>query len=811
MNQNHNISAVIQLIDICKSFGPTKALQNINLTIYPGDVIGLVGANGAGKSTLMKILTGTYTPTSGKIIVSGEEVSQHYGTAVAKKYGISCAYQELSLCTNLSVYENFFMKRSNHRLIEKPGWRQSERSRTDALLNEVFPDSGINAFQLVENLSLDERQMVEICAASVQQDLRVLVLDEPTSSLTLNRIDQLHEKVRTLSAQGVAVIYISHKIDEITRICNRVVILKSGQEIWNGCISDTSADDLIKKMGGENSTRTVMSNTDTTAPIALKLNHYSSSSLHDICFQAKKGEIIGISGLAGSGQRELINAIFNAGCSKKHRGIELQGKVAYVSGDRASEGIFPLWDIANNINISAFRRLARKGILRQKQCDEHAQGWFERLKFKALGIDDDIMSLSGGNQQKALIARGLASDADIIVLNDPTCGVDVETKRDIYKMLHEAASAGRTIIWHSTEDREMEQCDRVLVMRHGCLSAELSGQNITVKNIISASFSNEQNSNAKNSMSSKYKSTVTSHRIWLPLIIFLIVFSLNVILRPTLLSYMGIKLLFKSSVPLVFVGLGQMFMILAGGMDLSNGMALGLVNVVVAFLLATHPLLGLICLLLIVVGYGALGALIHATRIPPIVVTLGASYVWLGLGLSVSSTPGGKCPEWLASIYNFNMPIIPMPIILALIGGLTAYWIIMRSQYGIIMRAAGNNANAVTRAGWSHFKATIFTYAISGVFVVLGGLFITAVANGGDCNAYASYQLLSIATIIIGGCELSGGLTSPLGVMIGALALSSITTLMTFLDVNSNLQSAVTGCILIVALAFKLLNRKRVN
>jgi len=812
MAKDREDKPIVELREICKTFGPTKALQDISLSINPGDVIGLVGANGAGKSTLMKILTGIYTPTKGSIIFRDDETIRSYSAGTAKNRGIACADQELSLCTNLSVYENFVLKKASHSILEKPGWRKAAIADTRAIINETFPNADIDVRQELGHLTFDKRQMVEICSALSQKNLSILILDEPTSSLTVNRIEQLHEKIHQLSEQGIAVVYISHKIDEIINVCSRVVIMNSGRQVWSGNINETSVGDLVKKMGGNTSGRFERKESTAGVTDVLSFEHYSSVSLKDINLHVKKGEIIGVSGLVGSGQRELINTIFNSGRADKKRGLRITGKVSYVSGDRNTEGIFSFWNIADNINISSFRNLSKYGFLHNKACNSAAGTWYDKLKFKALGIHDDIVSLSGGNQQKALIARCLASDADIIVLNDPTCGVDVETKKDIYLLLQEAADAGRTIIWHSTEDLEMEQCDRVLIMQNGCVTSELSGSEISVNNIIAASFKQNEDKNTPHETEKKRgRKAAIDTRILMPSIIFLLIFSITVILRPSILTYSGIKLLFKSAVPLVFIGLGQMFMVVSGGMDLSNGMALGLVNVVTAFMLGTHPSLGIVFLILIIIGYGAIGALIYLTKIPPIVVTLGASYVWLGFGLMVSSVPGGKCPGWLATLFNFNLPLVPMCILLALLGGLAAYWIIMKSKYGIVIRGAGNNAAAVIRAGWSQYITVVVTYMISGLFVVLAGLFVTAVANGGDCNAYGSYQLLSIAAIIIGGCEMAGGICSPIGVVIGALSLSGITTLLTFMNVNSNLQSAVMGVILMLALTIKLLSRKLVK
>ena len=741
-----------------------------------------------------------------------------FDTNRSKDMGITCAYQELSLLTNLKVYENFMINHMDHKPFGKPGWRKKAMVQTSGYLEEVFPNHNIDVNTVVSELSLAQRQMIEIAKAVSYKGLKVLILDEPTSSLTGDRIEQLHESIRKLLNRNIAVIYISHKLDEIERICDRIVVMKSGSSSWEGSSAGTSMHDLVEILGGKVERKTRADREAAELPVILDIQNLSTNTLNNVNLHVRKGEIIGISGLEGAGQKELIAEIFKASGKKllpgNSKSIRLDTAVSYVSGDRQNEGIFPLWNIADNTVISSLEQVTEKGIIRKQKFRDLAEHWYKKLKFRALGISDEITNLSGGNQQKALLARGLAANSDLILLNDPTCGVDIETKQEIYKLLEEARSQGKAIILHSTEDLEMEQCDRVYVMHDGKIARELIGDNISVQNIIKTSFQEKSKGLDVDKMASSAEKPenifkkVIRNKAFLAFVTLFSIFIINSFLNPRILSYMGVQILYSSAVPLIFVALGQMFMVIAGGIDLGNGMSLGLMNVIVAFLIVNTPGLGILMAILFIAAYAGLALIIYYTKIPAIVITLGASFVWLGIALIISPIPGGAAPEWLKAFYNFEFPLIPMPLIIAIAAALLSYWIVKRSKYGMIINGIGNNPVAVERAGWSHLRAMVVTYALSGFMLVLGALMLTVISNSGDCNSTRSYNMLSIATIILGGCEFVGGICSPVGVVAAALGISSISFLLTFLGIDSNLQSAVTGLILIVALALKLVSSR---
>lgn len=799
---------LVSLENITKRFGVTTALDEASLYVRPGEVIGLVGPNGAGKSTLMKVLTGVHAPTSGQICFAGRTVNRLSQDDVSE-LGIACAYQDLSLCTNLSVFENFAMLNLEHSMIPSPGWRKRQRQEAKAVLEKYFPGSNIDVDLPVSRLSLAERQMVEISKALMSDHLKLLILDEPTSALSANRAEQLQKVVRAVAEVGVGVIYISHKLDEITVVSDRIVILREGTNHAEFPASEATAEGIVALMGGgvveEEHQAPNMLTTETM--LLIEGNAVRTSVLRDVDFEARAGEIVGISGLVGSGQPELLDSIFAAQRRPKN-GASVRGKVAYVSGDRAKEGVFPLWSIRQNIVVSSVGVLAKLGIVSKGKTDELAERWYKRLDIRASGPDAPITSLSGGNQQKALIARALATGADVVLMNDPTAGVDIETKQEIYQLLQEACADGKTVILHSTEDREMEICDRVYVMRDGYVTAELSGPSISVAEVVEASFISPPPREETGQRWGMFSAVVQS-RMTLPIFAMILMFVLNAIANPNVLSQSGLRLLLGTAVPLVFAALGQMFIVVTGDIDMGNGFSIGLANVLVAFLLTQSAIVGIGSLLLLIAAYALMGGLIVVRRLPAIVVTLGAQFVWLGIALMISPVPGGSVPAWLGSLYGFRLGPIPMSAILCVLGGLFSWFVLFRWKYGIILRGVGNNRDAVERSGWSFLVGKMTNYGLAGLFVVFAGMAFTAVTYSSDANASAAFCMMSIATVIVGGCYMAGGVVEPIGVVAAGIAMSLVTSLLIFVKIDSNLQLAVTGLIIIAVMAMRrLMTRK---
>jgi ribose transport system ATP-binding protein len=478
---------IVRLDGVEKHFGAVRALDGVDLAVAAGECVGLVGHNGAGKSTLMHVLAGTLAPDRGGIAI-GDALRTSYSVALAQRLGIRCVFQELSLCPNLTVAEN---ARINHASLKGLGWRRRAGDLILAKLDEIFPGHGIGAGDIVRDLSIGRRQMVEVARAFTVTDdpLRLVILDEPTSSLDSHTAGQLLSFVRRVVAGGASCILISHLLGEVLENSDRIVVMRDGKVVTADGAAAFDRDKLVTAMGATG--KRARAGTDRasqrqgTVPICVRARPERQQGGAELV--AHEGEIIGLAGLSGHGQTELLLEIFNSALRRTDR-IEVTAPVALVAGDRQSDGIFPLWSIAENIGVRSIARL-RKGILISRAHeDELAATWQKKINIRTPDIRNNILSLSGGNQQKALFARALGSDARIVLMDDPMRGVDIGTKLEVYDLIREEARAGRTFLWYTTETDELENCDHVYVFRNGRIVADLGHGELTEEKVIQSSF-----------------------------------------------------------------------------------------------------------------------------------------------------------------------------------------------------------------------------------------------------------------------------------------------------------------------------------
>ncbi len=461
---------IVTLTDAARHFGPVRALDGVSLSVAPGDCIGLVGHNGAGKSTLVNLVNGGLAPSGGEIRFSGGDS--------AAAAGVRSVFQELSLCPNLTVAENL---RISHAALTGPGWRRRARAEIAQALDEVFPGHGIDPVAEVDTLSIAERQMVEIAIGFAPRgtQARLVILDEPTSSLDASIADQLLAHVRRFCASGGAVIFISHMLREIFEVANRIVVLKDGKVVAERGAGQFTRQGLVDAMGHV-ATEEAAAATGAASQLGEEVVRTDQG------LAARRGEIVGLSGLAGHGQAAALARLYLSRTSAWRS--SKTPEMVFVAGDRTRDGVLPLWSILRNISISVLHRDARRGLVNRKAEAETAADWKRRIGIRTENTRNPILSLSGGNQQKVLFARALASSAEVVVMDDPMRGVDVGTKQDVYAMIRAEAARGRTFLWYSTETEEVCQCDRVFVFRDGEISAELTGAEITEERILEASF-----------------------------------------------------------------------------------------------------------------------------------------------------------------------------------------------------------------------------------------------------------------------------------------------------------------------------------
>lgn len=798
---------VVSLTGITKSFGPTLANAGIDLSVRAGDVIGLVGGNGAGKSTLMRILCGAMWPTLGSISFAGEQVNfADYSTGEAQRRGIRMVHQELSLCANLSVAENFFLEIPAE-AASRPGWRALYRARARAALDAVFPQNGIDADAEVAHLSIAERQMVEIARAAATPGVKLIVLDEPTSSLDLDRSRQLRAFIRQRAKAGLAFIFISHKLQEIIDIATEIVVLRNGRTAWHGHVADASIGKLVQLMGGDANPVHQHTAAASTQDVLVGLSGPLTAELgHDI--DIVRGEIVGLAGLEGSGQKELLHAIFNPG-RKQVAAITRHAEAGFIAGDRQKEGVFPLWSVLSNIGIGSLARRPALGLVSDRINRDMAAGAASRLRLDDKRFDSDITELSGGNQQKALVARALVADTPIVLLDDPTRGVDIATKQDFYRLCNEIARGGRALIWHTTEDAELLACDRVLVFAGGRIVRELTGEAITEAAIVGASFA-QPGDRLAGAGQREGSATRLGRRLVnaAPFIGLAVVLAVMISANPAVASVFGLDLLLMPALSLVLVTAAQMFIVGGSEIDLGVGAFAGLVSVLSATLLYDQPWLGALALTAALAAYAGLGGLIQARKIPAIVVTLGASFIWVGIGYALQPTPGGASPEWLSALFNWSLGMVPTSIILIAAVALIVL-VIDRLPLGVVLRGFGNNPAAMIRSGWSPTRYAVVRYLIAGLFAGAAGLSLTAINTASDINSGNSFTLLSVAAVVMGGCSLLGGIISPVGAVAGAVTLSLIGALLGTLNVSSDFNAATQGLILIALLTLRSLTADR--
>ena len=478
---------------IDKTFPGVHALKTCNFQVKKGEIHALVGENGAGKSTLMKILTGIFNYDSGEITFDGKVV-RYKTPKEAQVAGISMVHQELNLMDNLTVAQNIFIGRESNGLFLD---ENSINTRTQKLFERL--NIKLNPKEVVGNLSVSHQQIIEI-AKAISYDAKIIIFDEPTATLTDVEIDQLFTIMKELKENGVSMIYISHRMDEIKRISDRVTVLRDGEFIGTLDADDVDIDKIIHMMVGrvnyEEHKR--LASIEEGRPVVMKVEHFSSRDVKDASFELHKGEILGFSGLMGAGRTELARLIF--GADKKTSGtMYLDGKkveikspndavkhgIGYLSEDRKRYGLLLGMSVANNIVLSKLDAYIQSALVNEKKIDDVSKEYIKKINIKTPSTKQLIKNLSGGNQQKVIIAKWLLRDCDILIFDEPTRGIDVGAKNEIYKIINNLAEMGKSIIFISSELPELlRMSDRVVVMCEGNHTATLSGDDIDQNTIM---------------------------------------------------------------------------------------------------------------------------------------------------------------------------------------------------------------------------------------------------------------------------------------------------------------------------------------
>ncbi|MHB1347158.1 MAG: sugar ABC transporter ATP-binding protein [Candidatus Humimicrobiaceae bacterium] len=487
---------LLRIENVSKSFPGVQALRNVNISIEKGEVHALVGENGAGKSTLMHIIAGVYRADTGKIFLDGNEIKLR-DEIDAQKAGIGIVFQERSLVENLSIAENIFVTRQP---VTKTGLidKREMNAQASILLEKV-------GFKIDPSISLARltpvmKQLVEI-AKALSLNPKILILDEPTATISEREVDILFSLIKQLKQRGISIIYISHRLQEISGICDKVSVLKDGVYQGTKNVSEVTLDEIVRMMVGREVLNIYEDRKNTETEIVLEVKNLSSRAFKNINFKLKKKEIFGISGLIGAGRSELALALF--GSDNKATGeIYVKGKkvnfkipadaikagIGYLTEDRKESGVFLGLDVSENIFSSNMERVTKFGIVNDSRLKKLSKEFVNKLKIITPSLKQKVLNLSGGNQQKLLLARWLLKNPDILIVDEPTRGVDIGVKSEIYQLLRKIADSGTSIIVISSELPEiLNLCDRIMTMWQGKKTGELTHLEATEEKLMQLS------------------------------------------------------------------------------------------------------------------------------------------------------------------------------------------------------------------------------------------------------------------------------------------------------------------------------------
>lgn len=484
----------IEMKNIYKSFGAIEAVKDVSFSVEGGEVCALIGENGAGKSTLMNILGGVLPADRGKILIEGQKVNFNR-PAVSLSAGIAFIHQELNLINDLPIYENMFIGRE---LKKKGGILDLEKmiEKTQQVFDEM--EIKLDPKTMVRDLDTSYKQIVEISRA-IMMDASVIIMDEPTSSLTDQEIERVFEMMETLKKQNVGIVFISHKLNEVIDFCDRYSVLRNGKLVAEGLVKDVDVDQLARAMVGHELKKESLQRKNEQGKEVLRVEGLSyNNDFKNIYFSVHKGEILGVTGLLGDGRRELFQAIFGSGQIEsgelylndqkvqiKNTTDALRKGVGYLPRNRKENGIIKDMDVFENASIVTWPIFDNWGVIDQEKQEQKFEEQVEKLRIKMGAKSDSINSLSGGNQQKIVLAKWLTANPDIFILDNPTQGVDVGAKEDIYDIILELAKEDIAVVILSSEAKEIIRiCDRTLVMYHGVIQGELNRDQMTEHEIM---------------------------------------------------------------------------------------------------------------------------------------------------------------------------------------------------------------------------------------------------------------------------------------------------------------------------------------
>jgi ribose transport system ATP-binding protein len=813
-------SITLRLSAVLKTFSGVVALKGVSFESLSGEVHALVGENGAGKSTLMGVAAGDLTPDSGTVEIDGALV-EVFSSANSAALGLALVHQHPALLPDLTVLENLILAMPlavRTQVRDRAAWVRERLSQWDA---EFSPKARVSS------LSMSEQHLVELIKAT-SLNPRVLILDEPTEHMDRDGIDRLFRRIRATTSAGCTVIYISHRIHEVKAIADRVTVLRDGETRGTFNVADLDVQEIVNLVVGrtlEAAFPPKAASIDAEAPPVLAVDRLAGPGFSEVTLHARPGEIIGLAGIEGNGQRDFLRAL--AGLVPSSGSVQINGErrnvsnppesrrsgLVYVPRERHREALMLQLGVGKNIGLIALARNAIFGVIDRRRELSEINKQVAALSIKTPRLDAEIQNLSGGNQQKAVIARCLMDHPAVLLADEPSQGVDAGARFEIYNILRDAAASGRGVIIASADAMELEGlCDRVLIFSRGLVVAELSGPQVVERKITEAALT-----------ATTLRTRGGSARRTTPLMSFLqgdyapsavllaAILALGAvasIMSPYYLTGRNFSNMLTLLTAATFISLGQLVVLLAGGIDLSVGPLTGLVVVVASFFIndgsSVGSILGGFALSLLVAA--AVGVtnwfLIRRARITPVIATL-TTYMGLqGVSLLLRPIPNGLLNTDVTDAINSQIGFAPTAFIVCVLLVALLEYCLRRTRWGLTLRAVGSNEANARRVGVNVGLTFFGAFVLCSLLAYLGGVMLMAQIGVGDPTAGVNYTLASITAVVLGGASLFGGRGSFVGALLGATLIQQIINVTTFVRLSQAWQYWLLGILTLVAAIF---------
>ena len=812
-----------------KRFGGTVALDDVSFDLLPGEVLALLGENGAGKSTCVKLLAGVYRPDSGAVLVDGVPV-EHWSPLEAQRRGIAVMHQHPGLFGDLTVYENIFI---GHMPCSMAGVERSRmRGEAKALLDVVgltcSPDD------ILRQLRTSEQQLVEI-ARALSTNARVLIMDEPTAALSQREVERLFAVVADLRARHVAMMFVGHRMEEIYRVADRIAVLRDGRLMAIRAATDLNRDSAVQLMVGRPlSTIYPRWQAHVGAPVLSVAGLARDAAFQDVSFTVHAGEVLGLGGLVGSGRTEIARVLF--GIDQPSAGsIQMTGEpvrfanpsaamaagIAYLSEDRLGQSLVLDFPILANASLPVVGKATFAGLVMRRRELALIKPHLDRLRLKFRSFDQPVKTLSGGNQQKVVLSKWLATNPRLLILDEPTQGVDVESKAEVHAMIAELAQRGLAIILISSELPELVgMCDRMIVLREGRVTAEFSRGNVDQERIIRAatdadSVAAEDGAAGAGHVAAGLPGEGSlagrlARKREVGLACAIAVVALPVMLINTrMISAENLFAIAMDAALLMVVAVGQMLVLLTRNIDLSIASVIGLAAYGSASFMHAHPAasvfagIGIACLIGIACGL-VNGIIVTLGRVPAIVVTLGTLAVFRGINSLVAGghqISADQVPQAWLDVTSAKIAGVPSVVLIAAATLAVIAMVLRRLPAGRELYAIGSNPDGAALIGIRATTLVLSAFVASGLLAGFDGAMWASRYATIDARVAMGYELTVIASVVVGGVAIRGGAGSVLGVALGVLTLLVIQNGLTLVRVDPLWLQGVYGLVILIAVS----------